>query len=260
MLPAGVAYVGCADRRCRRRRDSAPRRRARGRSPRHALLLVAMRRPAGRRARRRAARHLAVPVAAARAARPARQRDDPREGADARARALRGLRVLRQADARAARGLEPAAVAGDAHLRPGAERDLAGELRHAARRTSRRGRSRCCVLAGLPAFVAEAKFSGDAFRLFRWRSPETRMQLYLETVLAREDHAKEVKLFGLGPLFLERYRDDLPQAVPRGPRPHDPPRHAGASCSGSIAHRRVLRRVRVDRARDDRARASRSAR
>jgi ATP-binding cassette subfamily B protein len=62
------------------------------------------------------------------------------------------------------------------------------------------------VLAGLPSFLAEAKFSGAAFRLFLWRSPETRMQLYLETVLAREDHVKEVKLFGLGPLFLERYR------------------------------------------------------
>jgi ATP-binding cassette subfamily B protein len=62
------------------------------------------------------------------------------------------------------------------------------------------------VLAGLPAFLAETKFSGDAFRLFRWRAPETRMQLYLETVLAREDHAKEVKLFGLGPLLLDRYR------------------------------------------------------
>jgi ATP-binding cassette, subfamily B, bacterial len=63
------------------------------------------------------------------------------------------------------------------------------------------------VLAGLPSFVAEARFSGAAFRLFLWRSPETRMQLYLETVLAREDHAKEVKLFGVGPLFLRRYRD-----------------------------------------------------
>ncbi|HKE45696.1 MAG TPA: ABC transporter ATP-binding protein [Steroidobacteraceae bacterium] len=63
------------------------------------------------------------------------------------------------------------------------------------------------LLAGLPAFIAEAKFSGDAFRLFRWRSPESRMQMYLETVLAREDHAKEVKLFELGDLFLGRYRD-----------------------------------------------------
>ncbi|MFT3907748.1 MAG: ABC transporter ATP-binding protein [Steroidobacteraceae bacterium] len=63
------------------------------------------------------------------------------------------------------------------------------------------------LVAGLPAFVAETKFSGDAFRLFRWRSPETRVQMYLETVLAREDSAKEVKLFGLGGRFLQRYRD-----------------------------------------------------
>jgi ATP-binding cassette subfamily B protein len=62
------------------------------------------------------------------------------------------------------------------------------------------------VLAGLPAFVAETRFSGEAFTLFRWRSPETRMQIYLETVIAREDNVKEVKLFGLGPLLLERYR------------------------------------------------------
>ncbi len=32
------------------------------------------------------------------------------------------------------------------------------------------------------------------------------MQLYLETVLAREDYAKEVKLFRLGPKLLQRYR------------------------------------------------------
>ncbi len=62
------------------------------------------------------------------------------------------------------------------------------------------------LLAGLPSFIAETRFSGEAFTLFRWRSPDTRMQLYLETVIAREDHAKEVKLFGLGPLLLGRYR------------------------------------------------------
>ncbi|WP_048306916.1 ABC transporter ATP-binding protein [Halomonas sp. PR-M31] len=63
------------------------------------------------------------------------------------------------------------------------------------------------LIGALPVFVSEAKFSGDAFRLFRWRSPQTRMQMYLETVLAREDSIKEVKLFGLEPLFLKRYRD-----------------------------------------------------
>ena len=62
------------------------------------------------------------------------------------------------------------------------------------------------AVAGLPSFVAEAKFSDDAFRLFRWRSPDTRMQLYLESVLAREDGVKEVKLFQLGPLLLGRYK------------------------------------------------------
>ena len=61
-------------------------------------------------------------------------------------------------------------------------------------------------VAAIPPFVSELKFSGDAFRLSRWRTPETREQLYLETVLAREDHAKEVMLFGLGPRFLVRYR------------------------------------------------------
>ena len=63
------------------------------------------------------------------------------------------------------------------------------------------------VVAGLPSFFAEAKFSGDRFRLFRWRSPDTRMQMYLESVIAREDGVKEVKLFQLGPQLLQRYRD-----------------------------------------------------
>ena len=62
------------------------------------------------------------------------------------------------------------------------------------------------IAAAIPPFVAELKFSGDAFRLSRWRTPETREQVYVETVLAREDHAKEVKLFGLGPRFLDRYK------------------------------------------------------
>ncbi len=63
------------------------------------------------------------------------------------------------------------------------------------------------ILGGIPEFLAEAKFSGDKFRLFRFRSPETRMQMYLETVLAREDYVKEVKLFQLAPRLLRRYRE-----------------------------------------------------
>jgi ATP-binding cassette, subfamily B, bacterial len=63
------------------------------------------------------------------------------------------------------------------------------------------------AVAGIPAFVAETQFSGERFRAFQWRSADRRMLAYLEIVLAREDHAKEVKLFDLGPRLMARYRD-----------------------------------------------------
>ncbi|HVZ87155.1 MAG TPA: ABC transporter ATP-binding protein [Polyangia bacterium] len=62
------------------------------------------------------------------------------------------------------------------------------------------------LAATIPAFLAEARFSGAAFRLRNWRSPDSRRLTYLEYVLANDEHAKEVKLFGLGPLLLERYK------------------------------------------------------
>jgi ATP-binding cassette subfamily B protein len=62
------------------------------------------------------------------------------------------------------------------------------------------------VLAGLPAFVAELRFSQQVFDQQRRRTPEQREQAYLEQVITREDFAKEVKLYGLGPLLLERFR------------------------------------------------------
>ncbi|ART62087.1 ABC transporter ATP-binding protein [Kushneria marisflavi] len=62
------------------------------------------------------------------------------------------------------------------------------------------------AFGALPVFFSEARFSGEAFRLFRWRSPQMREQRYLETLLAREDSIREVKLFGLEPLLRERYR------------------------------------------------------
>jgi ATP-binding cassette subfamily B protein len=61
-------------------------------------------------------------------------------------------------------------------------------------------------LATVPATLAEMRYSKLAFRVRNWRSPESRKLLYLEYVLANDEHAKEVKLFGLGPTLLERYR------------------------------------------------------
>jgi ATP-binding cassette subfamily B protein len=62
------------------------------------------------------------------------------------------------------------------------------------------------LIATVPAFIAEARFSGAAFRLRNWRSPDSRRLTYLEYVLGNDEHAKEVKLFGLAPLLLGRYR------------------------------------------------------
>lgn len=63
------------------------------------------------------------------------------------------------------------------------------------------------TLSAIPAFIAETRFAGQAFRLFRWRAPETREQTYLETLIARDDYAMEVQLYQLGPMMLERYRN-----------------------------------------------------
>ncbi len=62
------------------------------------------------------------------------------------------------------------------------------------------------LLSALPAFVAETRFAGEAFRLFRWRTPETREQNYLEFLIANESPAMEVQLYQLGSTLLERYR------------------------------------------------------
>lgn len=63
------------------------------------------------------------------------------------------------------------------------------------------------LVGALPVFFAEAHFSGDAFRLFTRRAPESRRQSYIEALLSQEGHIKEVKLFGFAPLLMQRYRD-----------------------------------------------------
>ena len=59
--------------------------------------------------------------------------------------------------------------------------DLADRVRRAAARSSRSWAVVVLAVAAVPAFVAETRFSADAFRLFRWRAPEARRQTYLET-------------------------------------------------------------------------------
>ena len=63
------------------------------------------------------------------------------------------------------------------------------------------------MVATVPATIAEMKYSKQGFRIRNWRSPDARRLTYLEYILANDKHAKEMKLFGLGPLFLGRYKD-----------------------------------------------------
>jgi ATP-binding cassette, subfamily B, bacterial len=62
------------------------------------------------------------------------------------------------------------------------------------------------VVATIPAFLAELRFAGESFRVLTWRAPEGRRLNYLEWLLTRDASVKEVKLFGLGPLILGRFR------------------------------------------------------
>ena len=61
------------------------------------------------------------------------------------------------------------------------------------------------MLASVPSFIAETRFARASFRLFHWRTPESREQHYLETLISREDSAMEVKLYQLGQPLLDRY-------------------------------------------------------
>lgn len=62
------------------------------------------------------------------------------------------------------------------------------------------------IAASIPAFVVETRMSGESFRMYSWRAPEARKLNYLEWILTRDSHVKEVKLFDLGELFLGRYK------------------------------------------------------
>ena len=63
------------------------------------------------------------------------------------------------------------------------------------------------LVTAVPPFIAGVKFAGDAFQLARRQTAGFREQIYLERVMAMDTPAKEVKLFGLGPWLLKRYRE-----------------------------------------------------
>lgn len=65
------------------------------------------------------------------------------------------------------------------------------------------------VAATIPSFLAQTRYSSLHFRLLTWRAPESRRMHYLEQVLTTDTTAKEIKLFGLGEPFFERYQSQF---------------------------------------------------
>ena len=61
-------------------------------------------------------------------------------------------------------------------------------------------------VATVPAALTEIRYATITYGLRNRQSPGARKLAYIEHVLTDDEHAKEVKLFGLGPLLLGRYR------------------------------------------------------
>ncbi len=62
------------------------------------------------------------------------------------------------------------------------------------------------LLSLIPSVLSEAKFNTRSYYLNRWRSSERRELEYLRYIGASAETAKEIKLFGLGPFLVGRFR------------------------------------------------------
>ena len=62
------------------------------------------------------------------------------------------------------------------------------------------------IVGLLPAAAGEARFNAEAYRLMRAKTAERREMEYLRHVGASAEHAKEIKLFGLGGFLVGRFR------------------------------------------------------
>ena len=58
----------------------------------------------------------------------------------------------------------------------------------------------------IPAFIADTRYGWRGYNIARWGSRLLRRMTYMVSLVTTDTYAKEVKLFGLGPYFIERYR------------------------------------------------------
>jgi ATP-binding cassette subfamily B protein len=62
------------------------------------------------------------------------------------------------------------------------------------------------LVAPIPAFISQSKYGARAFWLTLMMSPLKRRMDYLSSLVTTDTYAKETKLFGLGPYFVDRFR------------------------------------------------------
>ena len=62
------------------------------------------------------------------------------------------------------------------------------------------------LVSPVPAFIADTRYGWRGYNIARWGSRLMRRMNYLVNLVTVDSFAKEVKLFGLGHYFIERYR------------------------------------------------------
>ena len=62
------------------------------------------------------------------------------------------------------------------------------------------------LVSPVPAFIADTRYGWRGYNIARWGSRLLRRMTYLVNLVTVDSFAKEVKLFGLGDYFIERYR------------------------------------------------------
>ena len=62
------------------------------------------------------------------------------------------------------------------------------------------------LITPIPAFIADTRYGWRGYNIARWGSRLLRRMNYMVTLVTTDSYAKEVKLFGLGGYFIDRYR------------------------------------------------------
>ncbi|HEY6116757.1 MAG TPA: ABC transporter ATP-binding protein [Candidatus Dormibacteraeota bacterium] len=62
------------------------------------------------------------------------------------------------------------------------------------------------LVSPIPAFIADTRYGWRGYAIARWGSRLLRRMTYMVNLVTTDSFAKEVKLFGLGQYFIERYR------------------------------------------------------